>query len=57
LTTEGEACLYSSGHREAEQHVRADQPVGDLRVNLPLAFGTDQIAPLLPRVFENIFPG
>lgn len=47
--------MYSDEIDQAEQQIRSDEPVGDLRINLPLAFGTDQIVPQLPG-FVRRFP-
>ncbi len=37
---------------QAEGQVRSDEPIGDLRVTAPLAFGMDQVVPLLPAFLQ-----
>ena len=61
LTAEGERFLVScreilNGIAEAEAAIRSDEPVGELRVSAPRAFGLDQIAPAFP-AFLSRFPG
>ena len=61
LTAEGERFLISckeilGGISEAEAGIRSGDPVGELRVSAPRAFGLDQIAPAFP-VFISSFPG
>lgn len=53
LTSEGEAFLVSCRRtidevEQAEAQVRSTEPTGDLRVSAPLAFGLDQVVPLMP---------
>lgn len=53
LTTEGERFLASCrdilvGIEEAEAQIRSGEPVGDLRISAPRAFGLDQVVPALP---------
>jgi DNA-binding transcriptional LysR family regulator len=53
LTSEGERFLVScreilGGIEEAESQIRSGDPVGDLRISAPRAFGLDQVAPALP---------
>lgn len=60
LTNEGERFLVScreilSGIEEAEAQIRSGDPVGDLRISAPRAFGLDQIAPVLP-AFVSRYP-
>ena len=60
LTDEGERFLAScreilSGIEEAEAGIRSADPVGELRLSAPRAFGLDQIAPALP-AFVSRFP-
>jgi len=57
LTTEGEAFLTSCRRlldeiEQAEMQVRSPEPVAELRVTAPRAFGADQIVPLLPAFLE-----
>ncbi|WP_418316073.1 LysR family transcriptional regulator [Piscinibacter sakaiensis] len=40
---------------EAEGQVRSDEPTGELRATAPLAFGMDQVVPLLP-AFLQAYP-
>jgi len=60
LTNEGERFLVScreilSGIEEAEAQIRSGDPIGDLRINAPRAFGLDQVAPALP-AFVSHYP-
>lgn len=53
LTHEGEIFLEScrsilDSIEEAESRIVSAEPTGDLRVSAPLAFGSDQVVPLLP---------
>jgi DNA-binding transcriptional LysR family regulator len=57
LTSEGEAFLASCKRiideiDQAEMQIKSPEPVGELRVTAPLAFGMDQIVPLLPAFLE-----
>ena len=61
LTAEGERFLMSckeilTGIDEAEADIRSSNPIGELRVSAPRAFGLDQIAPALP-AFISRFSG
>ena len=53
LTAEGERFLASCNEilaivEEAEAQIRSTDPVGDLRISAPHAFGMDQLVPALP---------
>lgn len=57
LSVEGETFLASARRildevEQAEMQVRSSEPVGDLRVSAPLAFGMDQVVPQLPAFLE-----
>ena len=60
LTPEGEQFLGSArtlldAIDEAEALIRSSEPIGDLRISAPQAFGMDQIVPLLPK-FMALYP-
>jgi DNA-binding transcriptional LysR family regulator len=44
-----------SGIEEAEAQIRSGDPVGELRISAPRAFGLDQVAPALP-AFVSRYP-
>ena len=53
LTVEGEQYLQSchaliEAINDAEAQIRSSEPIGDLRISVPQAFGIDQIVPTLP---------
>lgn len=58
LTSEGESFLASCKRiieeiDQAEGQITSAEPMGDLRVSAPLAFGMDQVVPQLPAFLEN----
>lgn len=60
LTSEGERFLMScreilSGIEDAEAQIRSGDPVGELRISAPRAFGLDQVAPALA-AFVSCYP-
>jgi DNA-binding transcriptional LysR family regulator len=57
LTSEGEVYLGTCRRiieeiDQAEGQIRSQEPVGDLRVSAPRAFGMDQVVPQLPAFLE-----
>jgi DNA-binding transcriptional LysR family regulator len=44
-----------SGIEEAEAQIRSGDPIGELRISAPRAFGLDQVAPALP-AFVSRYP-